>query len=378
MASTSRHGDGHDRIRYAVVGLGHIAQVAVLPAFANADNAELVALVSGDPVKRRELGARHGIERLVDYGGYDDLLQSGEVDAVYVAVPNHLHADYTVRAARAGVHVLCEKPMAVTERECEQMIHACADHGVKLMIAYRLHFEPANLEAIELTRAGALGELRFFESSFSQDVVEGDIRLAPLERGGGTVYDMGVYCINAARYLFRDEPVEVVAMSAHRPGDRRFTDCDEMTSAVLRFPGGRLASFNSSFGAAGVSSYRLVGDRGSLHMDPAYGYAVELGYELTVDGESRGRKDFDKHDQFAPELVYFANCIQRDEEPEPDGAEGLADVRIIRAIYHAASSGNALSLTPVPRRRRPDRSLQIVRPGFEKPEEIHASGPTTP
>src|SRR6187402_901027 len=156
-------------IRYAVVGLGHIAQVAVLPAFAHARrNSELVAVVSGDRTKRRELAKRYHLDRTFTYDEFDDCLEV--VDAIYVALPNSMHAEYTIRAARAGVHVLCEKPMAVTVKECQQMIAACRRANVKLMIAYRLHFEALNLEAIDLARKGRLGALKFFNSSFSMTV----------------------------------------------------------------------------------------------------------------------------------------------------------------------------------------------------------------
>jgi hypothetical protein len=215
----SSNGGGRRKIRYGVVGAGHIAQVAILPAFEHAENAELVALFSGDPEKRRVLGERYGIEHALDYDGYDDALSNGLVDAVYIALPNHLHCDYTLRAARRGVHVLCEKPMAIDERECERMIRACEEFHVELMIAYRLHFERANLEAIEIAGSDELGDVRLFESLFSQDVQDGGIRLNPIAVGGGTVYDMGVYCINAARCLFRDEPTEVLATSVSSPRD---------------------------------------------------------------------------------------------------------------------------------------------------------------
>jgi predicted dehydrogenase len=185
------------RIRYAVVGLGGITQVAVLPAFKHAKNAELTALVSGDPTKQKELGKRCKVTRVYSYGQYAQCLASGEIDAVYVALPNHMHADYTVAAARAGVHVLCEKPMATTEEECRAMIRAAHDGHVKLMIAYRLHFEEGNLEAIRIAQTGELGELRIFNSTFTQQVHPGNVRLQA-SSGGGTLEDMGIYCINAA------------------------------------------------------------------------------------------------------------------------------------------------------------------------------------
>ena len=361
------------RVRYAVIGLGHIAQAAVLPAFAHAQNTELTALVSDDPIKRREVGERYSIANTYSYDEYDRLLTSGLIDAVYIALPNHLHCEYAVRAAEAGKHVLCEKPMAVTEDECQDMLAACAANDVRLMIAYRLHFEEANLKAIELVRSGTIGTARLFQSTFCQQVKEGGIRLRR-EMGGGSVYDLGVYCINAARYLFQDEPTEVMATSI-AGDDARFEEVDEMTSAVLRFPGDRLAVFTSSFGAADVSSYRVVGTTGDLRVEPAYEYVGELRHHVTVKGKS-SQQVFAARDQFAAELIYFSKCVQEEEEPEPSGHEGLADVRVIEAIYRSATDGVAISLEPVQKHTRPGLAQEMRRPPVEEPELIRAESPT--
>src|SRR6185436_12198456 len=236
------------------------------------------------------------------------------------ALPNAMHAEYTVRAARGGVHVLCEKPMAVTVDECEEMIETCASNGVKLMVAYRLHFEEINLDAIDIVRRRRIGEPKFFNSSFSMTVRPGDIR-TKRALGGGTLYDIGVYCINAARGLFRAEPKEVVALSVNS-GAAKLSEIDETTGAILRFGGERLATFVTSFNADDVAAYRIVGTKGHLHVDPAYEYAEGLGYELTVNGKTT-RTRIGKRDQFAPELLYFSDCITHHRTPEPSGEEGL-------------------------------------------------------
>jgi predicted dehydrogenase len=349
-------------VRYAVVGLGHIAQVAVLPAFAHARNSRLVAVVSGDAAKRREIARRYRLDHAFDYGDYEACL--AQVDAVYIALPNSQHAEYTIRAARAGVHVLCEKPMAVTAAECERMIAACAQHRVKLMIAYRLHFEAMNLAVIDLVRAGRIGEPKFFNSSFSMTVRRGDIR-TKRAFGGGTLYDIGVYCINAARYLFRAEPIEVAAMSVNS-GVKALSEIDESTAAILRFDGGRVASFVTSFNGGDVAEYRIVGSKGDIHVDPAYEYAGSLGYTLTAGGTPQ-RKTIGKRDQFAPELLHFSECIRQDRTPEPSGEEGLADVRIVEALYRSAKSGRAVAIPPFEKTRRPSGRQRITRPGIRKP-----------
>ena len=363
-------------IRYAVVGLGHIAQAAVLPAFHNAENAELTALVSGDDVKLARLGARYNIgsKHRYHYEDYDDLLADDLVDAVYIALPNHLHRDYVVRSAEANMHVLCEKPLGVTSTECEEMVAACEDHDVLLMTAYRLHFEAANLEAINTARRGDIGDPRFVQASFSQNVAAGDVRLKPVEEGGGTIYDMGIYCINAARYLFGADPTEVVTLSESNSGDKRFSECDEMTGAILRFPDNRVATFITSFGAYETSTYRLVGTDGEIVLDPAFEYATNLAYEVHAGDQSHG-ETLEKRDQFAPELIYFSECIHRNSTPEPDGYEGWGDVQIIEAIYESARSGEAVSVDVVEPPKRPDVNQIITRPGFDKPDEIGASSP---
>ena len=358
------------RIRYAVVGLGHIAQVAVLPAFKTARNSELFALVSGDPLKLNKLGKKYGIEHLYPYEEYSRALSN--VDAVFVAVPNHLHREYTEKAAAAGVHVLCEKPMAPTAQDCRAMIDAADQNRVKLMIAYRLHFEAGNLEAIKLAGDGKLGELRIFTSEFSQQVDDGNVRVTePVARGGGPLYDMGVYCINAARYLFRAEPIEVSALAECKP-EGRFQRVEEMVSVVMRFPEERVATLTCSFGAADTSRYTLVGTKGSLRADPAYEYAEGIKLEISTGGQSKIRT-FPKRDQFAAELAYFSDCIVRDREPEPSGLEGLADVRIIEAIYHSIRTRRTVPNQPIiANRQRPDHHQKIDRPAHGKPEIIHA------
>jgi glucose-fructose oxidoreductase len=358
------------KVRYAVVGLGHIAQVAVLPAFKTARNSELYALVSNDPEKLRKLGKKYKLSHLYPYEEYSRALSN--VDAVYLAVPNHLHREYAVRAAAAGVHVLCEKPMAPTPQECREMIEAANRNHVKLMIAYRLHFEAGNLEAVKLAQTGKLGDIRFFASEFAQQVADQNVRITePVPRGGGPLYDMGVYCINAARYLFRAEPLEVCALAESKLSDERFERVEEMVSAVLRFPGDRLATFTCSFGAADVSRYTVGGTKGLLRADPAYEYAEGIRLEVTVDGRTRTRS-FPKRDQFAAELAYFSNCVLRDKEPEPSGVEGLVDVQIIDAIYHSIRTRRTVAIPQLTVKKRPTEGQEIRRPAHGKPQVVHA------
>jgi predicted dehydrogenase len=329
------------KIRYAVVGLGHIAQTAILPAFAQArQNSALAALVSDDPRKLRKLSRRYRVDRVCSYEDAQELFESGEVDAVYIALPNSTHRAYTERAARAGLHVLCEKPMAVTSEDCERMIAVTRRNGVKLMIAYRLHFERANLEAAAMAHSGTLGDLRFFTSNFSMQVAPENFR-SSRKLGGGPLYDIGVYCINAARSAFAAEPIEVLATAVARR-DHRFKEVPETVAVLMKFPQERIASFTCSFGGADRAAYEIVGTKGSITLDPAYEYAQGIEYVLRLGKRVRTRR-YEKSEQFAPELIYFSDCILHDLEPEPSGEEGIADVRVIEALNRSIATGRWVS-----------------------------------
>jgi len=339
-------------IRFAVVGLGDIAQRAVLPAFDHArSKAVLTALVSGEPKKRRVLGRRFKGVLACDYKDYDELLASGAVDAVYIALPNQMHADFANRAMAAGLHVLCEKPMATTIADARAMTRAAQRTGVQFMVAYRLHFDPATLNAIDLARQRKAGDLRLFASVFSSPVERGDIRLERKGRGG--LFDLGIYCVNAARMVFRSEPTEVVAMHAGL-GHGRFREVPEMTAALLRYPGERIAMFTCSLNAYHGSSWSAVAMKRLVHMEPAYSYREPLVVQLRTDKASRTRR-FGVHDQFAAELDHFVARIRSGRKAEPSAREGEADVRILDAIDRSARTGRRVHLRAIPRDESPKR-----------------------
>jgi predicted dehydrogenase len=360
------------QIRYAVVGLGFISQDAVLPAFSNTPNSVLAALVTGDRRKAKEVGSLYGVERTCSYEEYDNLLRSGDIDAVYIAVPDTLHCDFTLRAAQAGIHVLCEKPLAESEQECFQMIEAAKVNRIKLMTAYRLHFEAAHLWAMNAAQQGRLGDLRVFHSVFSMQAAEGNTRLSG-SLCGGSLYDMGVYCTNAARYMFRDEPTEVFGWSL-KSGDNRFREVLETVCAMLRFPGDRVASFTCSYGAATTDMFEVIGSDGVLRIQPAFDYHKTSRVTVTLGGTIE-EKTFARQDQFGAQLLYFSNCILNNEEPEPDGQEGLADVQIIQGILRSADSGTVVPLELPPRSRRPDISQQITLPPVEPRGQVNVMIP---
>ena len=239
------------------------------------------------------------------------------------------------------------------------------------MTAYRLHFERCNLEVAHIVRSRKIGDARWFDSQFSMQVKPGNIRL-DRELGGGPEWDIGIYCINAARQAFAAEPTQVWA-TATNSGDARFREVPETVHIVMKFPDDRAANIVCSFGAADRSRYQVVGTKGSVVCDPAFHYAEGLAYELTV-GEKTRRKQFAKRDQFAPELVHFAQCVRARRKPVPSGKEGLIDVAIIEAIHRSLSSGKWVSMKGTPKkRRRPTLRQEIRRPAVPRePTMIHA------
>jgi predicted dehydrogenase len=345
----------NQRVRYAIVGLGHIAQAAVLPAFAHAsENSELRALVSGDPSKLDRLSKTYHVPHTFSYRQYEECLHSGEVDAVYIALPNGMHCEYSVAAARAGIHVLCEKPMAVTEADCERMLCEARQRQVRLMIANRLHFATPHREAVKIVTSGQLGIPRIFTSVLTFQIKEGDIRLDQALGGAGPLYDIGIYCISAARHLFGEEPIEVCACHA-TSDDRRFAEVEETTSAILGFPQGRIATFTCSFGAARESFYEVVGSKAILRADSAYDRSRAATHYLTSDGQTKERT-FPQQDQFAEMLIEFSDCVLSGRDhPQACGEDGLADVRIIEALLCSAQTGQPVKLGPLAHARGSER-----------------------
>lgn len=352
------------KIRYAVVGTGWISQIAFMPSIAQTGNSEMTAIVSGNPANAQKLAEFYGISHVYSYDRYDEMLQSGLVDAVYIALPNSMHADYAIRAARAGIHALVEKPLAVTAAECEAMIAAAGKAGVMLMTAYRLHSEPGTIEAIDMIRRGEIGEPRLFSSVFSFPVAAGNHRLKA-EHWGGPLQDIGVYCINAMRHLFQSEPTEVIAAIAARPGDARFAEVEEMVSATLRFPGERLAHFVASFGGDDIDQYRVVGTEGQVEVSSGYRFDRPVTVRLTKGGKTV-EKAFPQYDHFSGQAHYFSDCILKGVQPEPDGGDGMADVVIMRAIEEAAKTGLLQKITLPQRPAHPVKSMAREFPMAEK------------
>ncbi len=329
------------RVGYAVVGLGRISQGAVLPAFRHSKKAQLVAVVSGDLKKAKRLASSFGASASYNYDGYAQCLANPDVDAVFVATDNGTHAQFSVRAAEAGRHVLCEKPMATTVDECRQMVQACRKNNVRLMIAYRKYFEPASLALKKLVTSGKLGKLKLIHSAFTILLPPAKKvpawHLDPLSAGGGSLVDLGVYCVNTIRWLTGKEPVEASAY-CWNTDPSRFSGVEESIGFQLKFLDALLVQGSASFGAAQANFLKVFGEKGWVALDPAFAFDEER----RLFGKIGGRwfeKRFKVLDEFALELDAFAECIRRGRDPEPDGREGLHDVVIMQAIYQAAREG---------------------------------------
>ena len=359
-------------VRYAVVGAGWISQAAFLPGVAQSGNSVVTALVTGDEAKATALADRYGIQHVHGYADYDQLLASGDIDAIYLALPNDMHRQYALPALQRGIHVLLEKPMATSEADCEAMIEAARNGNAKLMIAYRLHFEPATLAAIELVRSGKLGRIRAFSAVFSQSVAPSNHR-ASHGYWAGPVSDMGVYPINAVRNLFGEEPVEVSACGVRDP-DLPF-NFDDTVSVTLRFADHRVAQFVVSYSGASIDQYRILGTQGNLEVSPGFMFGVGLKYRATIDGKTH-EQAFDATDQFGGELQYFSDCILNNREPEPNGEEGLADVRVLAAIERALESGQPQNLGPFQRQGRMETAQVRKLPPVPSPELVDAAEPS--
>ena len=334
------------KVGYCVIGLGRIAK-HFMDGARNSAHSKVTALVSGHREKAERIAAEYGVplENIYSYEEFDRISKNSAVDAVYVALPNSMHAEYTIRAAKAGKHVLCEKPMAISTAECVTMIDACKAAKVKLMIGYRLHFEPTTLKALEIVRSGKIGKVQSMQGANGFNIAHGEWRYNKKLAGGGPMFDVGIYCVNAYRMFAGEEPLGIVGeVSTPEKNDERFKEIDENASWVMRFPSGAIATGATTYGADMPGYYRLNGTRGWLQMDN-YGYEGQRlqgqhrGLEPGAPGVSFDETSSEKDPmQFVREADHFSECILLNREPQAPGEEGLADMRVIEAIYKTAAS----------------------------------------
>jgi predicted dehydrogenase len=334
-------------VGYAVVGLGSIAETSVLPAFRHSKKCKLVALVSHDHKRARQLGAKFGVNAkdCYAYENYDQCLNHPGVDAVFVASINGAHAEQTIRAAAAGKHVLCEKPLANTVEECGRMVEACKQNRVYLMTAYRKYFEPGSVALKKLITGGKLGRLRHMFSAYTEFVDPGKAQawqLNPRLAGGGSLMDIGIYCVNTMRWVAGTTPIDA---TAHRWTDdpKRFSAVEDSIAFRLTHPDGLVCQGTSSYSSRAASFVQVHGDQGWAALNPAFAFEEER----RLFGKIRGRwfeQKFKVMDEFALELNAFAESIHRGRDPEPDGMEGLRDMATIEAIYRSARENRTVPI----------------------------------
>jgi predicted dehydrogenase len=337
------------RVGFAIVGLGRLSLNQILPAFGSSEYCKPVALVSGDRVKASKIAAQYGIKDSAIYGyaNYEELAKNPEVKAIYIVLPNGMHEEYVVRGAKTGKHILCEKPMATSSKEAEHMITACKQANVKLMIAYRQQYEPHNRALRQLVTDGKLGKLRGFVSSNSQQ--EGDPTQWRLKRslsGGGCLPDVGLYCLNASRFLSGEEPTEVMAQIWQPKDDPRFAEVEASCSFSMKFPSGYVATCTTSYDVHKSQFLRMEGTDAWAELSPAYAYHGNKLRWSRLDGEQETEvaPQIEEKDQFALEMDHFAKCILEGKEPKTPGEEGLHDHRVMEAIYESARSGKSVKL----------------------------------
>ena len=333
------------KMGWAIVGLGSLSIHQILPAFAKCEKSKPVALVSGHPDKANKLALRYGInpKNIYNYQNYDSIKENPEVDIIYIVLPNSMHAEYTIRGFQAGKHILTEKPMASTPEDCQKMIDAGRAAGKKLMVAYRCRYEPYNQEAIRIARSGELGATKVILADAGFNIGNPDQwRLKKDLAGGGSMMDIGIYALNASRYLSGEEPTEVNAFMYNAPGDPRFKEVEENVNFQLRFPSGAMANCTSSYGYFQQSHYRVVGTQGWLDMDPATWYS---GLRMKVARKNTvAEVELPVRDHFAMEMDHMSQCAMDNREPLTPGEEGLKDIRLILAVYEAARTGKTVKL----------------------------------
>ena len=325
----------------ALVGLGNLSTNQIAPALQKTKHCKLAGIVTGTPAKAAQWQAKYNLpsRSVYDYASMDRMRDNPDIDIVYVVTPNSLHGEHTVKAARAGKHVFCEKPMEVNTARCEEMIAACKTAGRKLGIAYRCQYEPHHLECVRLAKERVFGRTLMIEAGFGFPIGDpSQWRLNKPLSGGGPVMDVGIYCLQTARMITGEEPTHVSALAV-KTDPVKFRSVEETVTFQLTFPGGVIADCRTTFKMPGVNRFSVYAERGSFGMEPAYNYGGNRGFR-----SDRNPLQFDQVDQFATEMDDFARCIMTGEKSRVPGEEGLRDVRIMMAIYEAARTGRTIEV----------------------------------
>lgn len=329
-------------LRVALMGLGGYASM-VAKGLESCKKAKLAGLISGTPAKIKDWGAKYNIaaKNCYDYTNFDAIKNNPDIDAVYVITPNALHHDQVIRVAKAGKHVICEKPMALNEQEGKEMVDACKSAGVKLLVGYRMHFEANTLEIIRMRKDGELGTIRFFQGLSGFKI--GDPtqwRLNKALAGGGSLMDIGIYSINGSRYMVGEEPVWVTAQETKTDPVKFKDGVDETIQFQLGFPSGAVASCLSTYNVNYLDRFFLAGDTGFAELQPSTGYGPIKGRT------HKGNLQLPHANHQMVQMENMADIILNNKQPvvPVNGEEGVKDLRIIDAIYEAVKTGKKVSI----------------------------------
>lgn len=328
-----------EKLGVALVGLGSLSTNQIAPALQKTKRCKLAAVVSGTAEKREKWSKKYDLapEHIYTYETFDKIADDDAVDIIYIVLPNGLHCEYTVRAAKAGKHVFCEKPMAISSVECRQMIDACQKAERLLGIAYRCQFEPHHLKCIELAKSKEFGDIKQIVGGFGFKI--GDPKQWRLNKklaGGGPLMDVGIYALQACRYLTGLEP-ELITATETKTDPVKFAQVEETLSWTMKM-GDVNCSMTTSYAFNGINNFRAYCDKGNFGLDSAFGYGGIKG------SSSKGPIEFEQTDHFAAELDHFAQCITEGSELRVPGEMGLQDLLILEAIFKAAETG--LSIKP--------------------------------
>ena len=332
-------------IRLAVVGVGGFARQRALPAIADSACCVTTVLVASPPESAATVAETYAVDHVVDYDPFLEGARVDAYDAVYIAAPNAVHRQYATAAAAFGKHVLCEKPLETTVERAREIVAACADADVTLMTAYRLQTEPTVRRTRELVREGVIGDIVQVHGGFSHPLLEtaepDTWRLDPEAAGGGALVDLGIYPLNTIRFVLACEPTGVYATT--RSEDPPFADVDEHVAIQLEYETGATASCTASFDAHASSALELVGTDGMIDIKSPFGGVVPQ--EMTVEsGDVRMEYTGPRVDEVREEFDYFGYCVLTGTDPEPDGEDGVADLRAIEAAYESAETGQRVAL----------------------------------
>ena len=352
-----------ERVGFAVVGLGDFALNEIIPSFAACRKSKLVAVVSGDAGKANRVAREHGLApgSVYNYDNFDSIKNNAAVKVVYVITPNSLHRPFVERAARAGKNVMCEKPFATNSADCRAMIDACHAANVKLMVAYRAQYEPYNLEAIRVCRSGELGKMVAISTDHGRPIdptkPADQWRLDKQIAGGGPLPDIGIYSLNACRYLTGQEPTEISAMLYQPTDNPKFKEVEQSVVWTMRFPNGVLASCSTAYDYQETKRFRVFFEKGWLELDPAtdyYRHRMMLNHRVPKRGQEPGdviefaavTEDvpITPKNQFALELDHMSESVLQNKTPKTPGEEGLRDIALIETIYRAAREGRTIKV----------------------------------